>query len=281
MFDRYIGIDYSGAQTSTSRRRNLAVACAAGGARPVIVPEHSGGFNIKTREGLAHWLVQRLLEFDTRTLVGIDHGFSFPMQYFRDYDHLLDVGWDEFLDDFQHHWRTDENEITVDAMCAQNRSASMGLIERAHRWGNSTWFRLTDPRRAASVFNFDAMWRNVAHHTHAGLPWLRQIRQALHAADANVRFWPFDCWDAPENQSAVVEVYPALWNKMYAADEAVKRLTNDERDAYSVARWMSDTDQNGLLGRYFAPNLTAEQGNQARKEGWIFGVMDPTIRPGG
>jgi ATP-dependent DNA ligase len=37
-----------------------------------------------TRRGIAEWLVERLSE-DTPTLVGIDHGFSFPLQYFERY----------------------------------------------------------------------------------------------------------------------------------------------------------------------------------------------------
>lgn len=89
MFDRYIGIDYSGAQTSTDRLPGLAVACALGRAAPVIEASPSDGFDIRTREGIAGWLVQRLSQPDIRTLVGIDHGFSFPIPYFCHYNHLL------------------------------------------------------------------------------------------------------------------------------------------------------------------------------------------------
>jgi hypothetical protein len=38
------------------------------------------------------------------TLVGIDHGFSFPLAYFERY--RLSSNWQDFLD-FQHHWPTD------------------------------------------------------------------------------------------------------------------------------------------------------------------------------
>ena len=38
-----------------------------------------------TREAIAHWLVERLSEPVT-TLVGIDHGFSFPLKYYEKYD---------------------------------------------------------------------------------------------------------------------------------------------------------------------------------------------------
>jgi hypothetical protein len=39
------------------------------------------------------------------TLVGIDHGFSFPLRYFE--AHGLKPDWSAFLDDFQRHWPTD------------------------------------------------------------------------------------------------------------------------------------------------------------------------------
>jgi hypothetical protein len=45
------------------------------------------------------------------TLVGIGHGFSFPLQYFEKYG--LPHDWPAFLDDFQRHWPTDE-DIYVD-----------------------------------------------------------------------------------------------------------------------------------------------------------------------
>ena len=48
---------------------------------------------------------------------------------------------------------------------------------------------------------------SVAKSTHAGIPWLRFIRQRLRD---RVHFWPFDGWDIPAGRSAVVEVYPSL-----------------------------------------------------------------------
>jgi hypothetical protein len=43
-------------------------------------------------------------------------------------------------------------------------------------------------RTAKSVFHFDVQG-SVAKSTHAGIPWLRYIRQH---AKAPVHFWPFD-----------------------------------------------------------------------------------------
>jgi hypothetical protein len=65
----------------------------------------------RTRRGIAEWLVERLGE-PTRNLVGIDHGLSFAMRYFE-VNHLK-PDWPAFLDDFQRHWPTDEDQTYVD-----------------------------------------------------------------------------------------------------------------------------------------------------------------------
>jgi hypothetical protein len=60
--------------------------------------------------GVAECLVEHLSE-EIPTLVGIDHGFSFPLRYFEVH-HLL-PDWGAFLDDFQEHWPTDGEHIYV------------------------------------------------------------------------------------------------------------------------------------------------------------------------
>jgi hypothetical protein len=45
------------------------------------------------------------------TLVGIDHGFSFPLRYFE--VHGLKPDWTMFLDDFQRHWPTDDEIMSI------------------------------------------------------------------------------------------------------------------------------------------------------------------------
>ena len=81
-FARYIGIDYSGAQTPTASLKGLRVYLAEGDAPPVEVLPPPSPRKYWTRRGIAEWLVERLAE-DAPTLVGIDHGFSFPLRYFE------------------------------------------------------------------------------------------------------------------------------------------------------------------------------------------------------
>ncbi|MFY9830709.1 MAG: hypothetical protein WAK69_19305, partial [Rhodoplanes sp.] len=60
----------------------------------------------------------------------------------------------------------------------------------AARMSNSRWRRLTEEctGRAKSVFQFDVQG-SVAKSTHAGIPWLRCIRQQF---GSRVHFWPRD-----------------------------------------------------------------------------------------
>ncbi len=255
-FARYIGIDYSGAQTPMASLKGLRVYMAEGNNPPLEVLPPPSPRKYWTRRGIAEWLVARLGE-DTATLVGIDHGFSFPLRYFE--VHHLPPDWHEFLDDFQRHWPTDEN-IYVDFV----RDGIMG--NGAARMGNSRWRRLTEERSggAKSVFHFDVQG-SVAKSTHAGIPWLRYIRNQL---GKRVHFWPFDGWDVPAGHSAIAEAYPALWSRNFAVEDR----TPDQHDAFSIAAWLSHADRNDRLAACLNPDLTPPERAVAQVEGWILGV---------
>ena len=252
----------SGAQTPTANLKGLRVYLAAGDASPVEVPPPQSSRTQSprkywSRKDLAEWLVERLAE-DAPTLVGIDHGFSFPLRYFE--VHHLEPDWPAFLDDFQRHWPTNEDHIYVDFI----RDGVRG--KGAERTGDARWRRLTELRtgRAKSVFHFDVQG-SVAKSTHAGIPWLRFIRQRL---GPRVHFWPFDGWDIPAGRSAIAEVYPALWSREF--DRAER--TSDQHDAYSVAAWLSRADRDGSLEAFLKPELSPPERTQAQVEGWILGV---------
>ena len=257
IFARTIGIDYSGAQTPTASLKGLRVYLAEGDGPPAEVQPPPSPRKFWTRKGGAHWLVERLAE-DTPTLVGIDHGLSFPLRYFE--VHGLEPDWPSFLDDFLHHWPTDEDHTYVDFV----REGSAG--NGAARTGNARWRRLTEERAggAKSVFHFDVPGQ-VAKSTHAGIPWLRFIRQEL---GARVHFWPFDGWDIPVGQSAIAEVYPALWSRGFAREDR----TGDQHDAYSIAAWLSRANRDGSVAGFLDPNLTPPERSVASVEGWILGV---------
>jgi hypothetical protein len=197
-FEGYIGIDYSGAETCDSSLKGLRIYTADHSGEPREVAPHRSPRKHWTRKQIAQWLVERLSE-SPATVVGIDHGFSFPLRYFEKYD--LPHDWPSFLDDFQKHWPTDEDNTYVDfvreGVCGDARA----------RCGDSRWRRITEIRAGAkSVFHFDVPG-SVAKSTHAGIPWLRFLRKSL---GDRVHFWPFDGWKVPPGKSVAVEVYPAL-----------------------------------------------------------------------
>lgn len=262
-FDHYIGIDYSGAGTPTKRSPTIQVYHASReGSKPAAVecvqaigssPKRRRNWN---RFEVFHWLARQLKKADERgerCLIGMDHGFSFPSSYFERYGLKT---WNQFLQDFAEHWPTDQPDVTVESLRANSaRVGTNDELRLTERWTSS----------AKSVFQFDVNG-SVAKSTHAGLPFLQKLRQEF---NQRLHCWPFDGWDVGEANHAIVEIYPSLFRNRYPrADRSV-----DQQDAYSVSRWLAEMDQAGSLDTFFHPPLTASQSKQAKKEGWILGVM--------
>jgi hypothetical protein len=256
-FARYLGIDYSGAETPTSSLKGLRVYAATPTQPPAEITPSPSPRKYWTRRGLTEWLAVALRD-GPPTLVGIDHAFSFPLRYFE--AHLIPPDWTTFLDDFHQHWPTDGDNIYVDFI----RDGLHG--NGANRTGNSRWRRLTEERSrgAKSVFHFDVQG-SVAKSTHAGLPWLRYLRRQL---GEHVHFWPFDGWEPPSNRSVIAEIYPALWSRTFPTEGR----NPHQHDACSVARWMRETDAGGHLPAYFNPVLPPNEKTLAKVEGWILGL---------
>lgn len=250
-FERYIGIDYSGAQAPESRLKGLQVYTADRYSQPEKVkPPKPGTKNWCRRE--VTQFCHDALQADGSVIIGIDHNFSLPLSYMERYGLY---NWDVFLRDFMRHWPTHEDYNCVEFFREDNP-----------RTGDSSEFRLCEKwtSSAKSAFQFD-MQGSVAKSTHAGLPWLLWLRQAT---SARVHFWPFDGFDVPRGSSVVTEAYPALYKRRYEK----QGRTPDEHDAWSVAAWLKDVDRRGILDNYFHPPLTLPEQKMARLEGWILGV---------
>lgn len=244
LYDRYIGIDYSGRDKPTKGNRLIQVfeanaAADAAVVRPVAARNWS-------RAAAAAWLIEQL-KGSPPLIVGIDHAFAFPKEHMRD-----GATWPDFLASFRGVWRTDERPVTKAAITQAYPDCGK-LLRLTEQWSSS----------AKSVF--DCNGPGVACSTFAGLPWLLRIREEH---GDRVFFWPFDGWDPPADRHVIVEVYPSLFRNRYRDSG----LQGDELDAYAVARWLKDMDGRGFLARYFDPPLTAEQKEMARMEGWILGV---------
>lgn len=277
-FDSYIGIDYSGAATAESRSASIQVylsrqQCEAkivpapgqisqSPARANIVPDRQrlsiDESTVRKKQRIIHWNRRELAEWLKTTLaanhqciVGMDHGFSFPLSYFQRYGLST---WDQFLRDFSQHWPTDQSHTRVESFRSGNA-----------RIGHNSEFRITETwtSSAKSVFQFDVNG-SVAKSTHAGLPFLWQLRQSL----PKVHFWPFDGWNVPPGKSVIAEIYPSLFRNRYPRSDR----SADQQDAYAVSRWLMEMDAAHAMDRYFMPPLSESQQIRAKNEGWILGV---------
>lgn len=257
-FQRFIGIDYSGAATPQSRLGGLQVFETDGSHAPQRVSSPASLSKKRrnwNREEVAEHLVQRALSGEN-FIAGIDHGLSFPKSYFEKYSL---TSWDAFLADFVVNWPTDKEGVTVDSVRKQYGGPG--------RIGSNKDLRLTEQwtSSAKSVFLFDVQG-SVAKSTHAGLPWLNQVRKR---AGDRIHIWPFDGWYLPADKCVIAEVYPSLFRRRYEADGR----TADEQDAYAVSRWLAEACADESIAQYVRPPLRPDQRTVAELEGWILGVM--------
>ncbi len=258
-FDLHVGIDYSGRETPKSRTPALQVYASSDGELPqrISSPASTGRIHRNwCRQEVAEWLMEQAQQ-NIHFIAGIDHGFSFPHDYFQRYGLQ---SWPEFLDDFCEHWPTDQEHTYVDFI----RRRKGGGPDRT---GSNRDLRLTEKwtSSAKSVFQFDVQG-SVAKSTHAGLPWLRRIK---HEVGDRVHAWPLDGWQVPCSKSVVAESYPSIFRKRYAREGR----SADQQDAYSIARWLMEADERGFLDRYLAPPLTEQERIVANLEGWILGIL--------
>lgn len=254
-FQRTIGINYSGAETPDSGLKGLRVYMSTAGGPAEEVSPPPGGSKYWSRRELSHWLRECLSE-PTPKVVAIDHAFSFPEAYFK--RHGVSRDWDIFLDDFYQYWPTDMEHYYVDFLRQGRRSTGAG------RSGLKTWFRVTDKAcKAKSPFDFDVP-RQVATATHAGLPFLRSLREDF----PDLHVWPFDGWTVPDGGSCLVEARAHVFKNLYDRGER----SVPQHNAFSIASWLRDADQNDGLAAAFQPDLSDKQRLAATYEGWILGV---------
>ena len=82
LFTTYVGIDYSGAGKTVSRNRGLRVFKATVDTDPVRVKPPAGKRSNWTRKEIAYWIRDQF-DREAPVIIGLDHGFSFPMRYMK------------------------------------------------------------------------------------------------------------------------------------------------------------------------------------------------------
>ncbi len=253
MFKRYVGIDYSGAKAPVSRLAQLQVYSSSIYDKPSRQLPYDKGAKNWCRKEIARYVAEILLE-DEPVIVGVDHGFSFPEEYFD--ENLID-SWDDFLTLFKKKWQTDHDHMYVDFARKKNKLESTTSYRLCEKWTVG----------AKSVFHFDVQG-SVAKSTHAGLPWIAALRDDPKITQ-RTHFWPFDGFDVPRGKSVIAETYPSLFRRRYP--KVTK--TDDQHDAYVISSWLRDMDRRGSLKRYFNPPLTLPERTKVLLEGWILGAV--------
>lgn len=249
-FRAHVGIDYSGAGAPTAGCSGLRVFRSTGGREALEIRPAAAAHRRWSRALVAEWLAEAL-RAPGPFIVGIDHCFSFPKAWL---DARGLATWDAFLSRFCAEWAT-EREPVARCLAPGAYADQRGALRLCERWTSS----------AKSVFQF-GMNGEVATSSHAGIPWLRRLRQDLGRA---VHFWPYDGWSPPPGRHVVAEIYPSILRRRFPRADR----TPDQHDAYAVAEWLRTRDAAGLLDAYFTPGLTREERAVAKVEGWVLGVM--------
>ncbi|GGD81320.1 hypothetical protein [Paenibacillus nasutitermitis] len=262
MFDYYVGIDYSG--KASPRQKHTSIQIFEADERGE--PRRALGSRSWSRQGCYAYLAGLLREQREgrrgTMIAGMDHGFSFPLSYFRgELPHKPALySWLDFLQHFDQHWG-EAREKPVSAI-------SSPMLP----YPNPTELRLTEKftSSAKSVLHLNPTLISVAFSTHAGLPWIYDLRREF--SDV-VHIWPYDGLSPPSQMSVIAEVYPSLlYNRYSYPGELAKR---DERDAYAISMWLQEQDRTGGLHQYMRlATLTPQQISEVVPlEGWILGVL--------
>lgn len=121
-YHRYIGIDYSGAQTPESRLKGLQLYAASGDDEPVKISTQIPGAKNWNRQEIAQNCYSAI-RLERPVIIGIDHAFSFPLSYMQRYGI---TNWDQFLDDFMRHWPTADPHTYLEFHRDGNRRTGKG-----------------------------------------------------------------------------------------------------------------------------------------------------------
>lgn len=265
-FNVFVGIDYSGAKFADSPLSGLQVYQSFPQEkvkRISPIPFKNNRVSNWTRAGIADWIESEIKERGP-IIVGIDHGFSFPISFFEKYSL---TNWHEFLKDFRRYWPTDQPGCSVESVRNGEWWSNGKFKPPGERVGSPSELRLCEKftSSATSVFRLQGQG-TVGKSTHAGLPWLLTLKEKV---GNSVHFWPFDGFIPPPNKTIIAEMYPSIFRRRYPRAEE----SADKHDAFVLASWLQETHEEKLLHKYFDVQLGHERMRIAELEGWILGIL--------
>lgn len=284
MFERFISIDWSGAEKE-SKRSGLRIVQAT--------LEHNGGAVVNSpkrdtcwwkRAECIDWLVQVLQEDEPRCLVALDFGFSYP--WGSDESVFTCTGWKEML-------------RVLSRLYAENGSArSMAeKVNLSPRFGGHGPYRF-DYNRTDFRFYLDSetpyyrlvemaipqaisQWYlgsggTVGFSSITGMAAIHYLMGLRERGEINFQVWPQECNLPDADKHVIVESYPAVCPEPQDYGECKDQHC---RDAWKVLQWMlTEAKAETLDSRFeitpkpFGRGKDVSFEDQISFEGWIFGV---------
>ena len=294
-FDRFIGIDWSGA--TGEYQAGIQVAASDTDRKRLRLIRPPGG---------SHWSRQSVLDFitsatDQRTLIGFDFAFSLPWN--RNLESLpvcfgglqgarqLWAFIDDFCNDvpFLHAspiWQSQESPFRPFIKFWSHASQYQGDLF------NGGQLRRTEIAAQASGLRPKSVYRLTGHQVGAGsFAGMRLLNRIARAQSKNIAIWPFD--EIETANVVIAEIYPAAFYRLTDHSRPTPRQVKsgahaaiavdvlkffdarygeripDSIDAIdaliSAAAMMRLSQSPALLPSFDDPDISSN-------EGWIFGV---------
>jgi hypothetical protein len=288
LFDRFIGVDWSGARGP--RLPGLQVAeLLAGGTKPDLIPCPDG--SQWSRDAFVAWLIETS-RTPQRILIGFDFAFSFPKKDRKQFFPGMPNG-PSYAEDL---WRC------VELYCSNTESFYAVSFIKNTNYGRyfqggdlfERRLRITDQRCHQSGLGCpESIFRlvgptQVAKGSLAGMRVLNHLCQTMD----NFSVWPFDSIPSSRPVVTAVEIYPsALVRLSGIANGKVRRIgilnrilerfasapvyegaleggaVDDKADALIATAALRHLSSDGT---FWAPEGLSEA--QLWQEGWMFGV---------
>jgi|GEM_PF-2930465 len=280
-FERYVGLDWSGAKDS---RPPIRVCTATLDSPPK--PEDPPTKRAKnwSPDEVKSWLLHALTPDAPRTICGFDFGFGYPIG--SEVAVFHSHSWRDLLTGVRERLKSsgaakalasDLNDEFCKANGCQGPFFNQSEAPSAHpyRAGGFGYYRLTE----LFIPEAKSQWyvgpgAQVGQSTITGLSMLACLLEQRDELGLEFVVWPHESQRLPSNGHVLVETYPSLMGR--------KRKAKNQHaaDAKAISAWLKRTDESGELTRYLdLPEVVGKQGldfEQVRHrvgwEGWIIGV---------
>ena len=283
LFERYIGIDWSGASTDDARV-DVRVAMVTDGG-PRIVPPPYPRARAWTRNECVRRLCEELKGDQPRTLVAIDMPFGLP--WGADQALFGVEGWHNLVTEMARRYgeasppnvaRETAISINEDHPEAPPYRFDEGRNDRRFylQHGVAYWRLVEDVVPQAISAWYVGSGASVGLQTISGMAAMSRLLLARDRGEIAFTAWPHEGLALPTAGHVIAECYPALSPRHAKLAETYDR---HERDALAVSTWFAALDQDGRLAPMFAPPelpfgrvVNLSFADQIQFEGWMLGA---------